>query len=82
LTGPKEGATASGGRSCRLSPQGWKMCSASLESSHLSDFACPEFVRAPIAQCLWSKLVKLCCQTHSSFRLRKKRSMMPFCSGV
>ena len=29
-----------------------------------------------------SKLTKLCCQTHSSFKLRKKRSMIPFCSGV
>ena len=29
-----------------------------------------------------SKLTKLCCQTHSSFRLRKKRSMIMFCSGV
>jgi hypothetical protein len=29
-----------------------------------------------------SKLTKLCCQTHSSFRLRTKRSMIAFCSGV
>jgi len=25
---------------------------------------------------------KLCCQVHSSLRLRKKRSIIPFCSGV
>ena len=69
-------------------------CSAALESSHLSDFARPEFARALIAECrrsslyqrihavssrcAWSKLVKLCCQTYSSFKLRKKRSMIPF----
>jgi len=35
---------------------GW--CSAPLESSHLSDFARPEFARAPIAQCLvWALFV-------------------------
>lgn len=28
------------------------------------------------------KLEKLCCQVYSSFRLRKNRSMSPFCSGV
>ena len=28
------------------------------------------------------KLMRLCCQTHSSFKLRKKRSTSPFCSGV
>jgi hypothetical protein len=27
------------------------------------------------------KVAKLCCQTHSSFSLRKKRSMIPFCSA-
>ena len=29
-----------------------------------------------------SNVWNVCCQTHSSLRLRKKRSMMPFCSGV
>jgi hypothetical protein len=28
------------------------------------------------------KLLKFVSQTHSSLRLRKKRSMTPFCSGV
>jgi hypothetical protein len=28
------------------------------------------------------EVVNACCQTHSSLRLRKNRSIMPFCSGV
>ena len=39
-------------------------------------------IHATMARRAAAKLGNRCCQTHSSFKLRKTRSIMPFCSGV